>query len=45
MSLPRYVRYRDRRMRVLSYEGDGIFRVLSTSDAVLRVHRDFLVIL
>lgn len=28
------------KVRVLSYEGDGMFRVLGPDDQVIRVHRD-----
>jgi hypothetical protein len=42
--IPRYAVLKGRgRCRVLSYEGDGYFRVLTNRDETVRVHRERLV--
>lgn len=43
-SIPRYATVHGKgRCRVLSYEGDGYFRVLTNRDETVMVHRDRLV--
>lgn len=39
-SIPRYAIYRNRKMRVLEYLGEGKFLLLDKDDSKLQVHRD-----